>query len=111
MTKSTKKSNAKKPASKKSSAKSKSASKKVATKKSTKVAKNGNGKAKKAKVNPLHDKLVSLFTRPSGATLTDTWNAGYKYPAMQALKIAERRGLKTSSSKADGEMTRYFAKR
>lgn len=94
----------------KSVSKKKSASKKSAAKK-VMAAKSKNGNGKSAKTNPLHDKLMSLFTRKEGATMHDTWNAGYKYPAMQALKIAERHGLKVSVKKENGEMTRYFAKR
>ena len=94
---------------------SKSASKKVATKKSPKnvaaKTKNGNGNGKSKKSNPLQDKLISLFARPTGATMHDTFNAGYQYPAMQALKMAERRGYKVSTKKEDGELTRYYAKR
>jgi hypothetical protein len=59
----------------------------------------------------LHEKLIALFLRPSGATLADTIEAGYAYPAVQALKLAERRGLKTSVKKAAGEPTRYIARR
>jgi hypothetical protein len=63
------------------------------------------------KPNALHEKLIKLFTRPNGATLTDTVEAGFKYPAMTALKIAERRGLKVTTKKVAGQPTRYFAKR
>jgi hypothetical protein len=60
----------------------KSASKKSAAKKS--VAKKVSTKATK-KPNLLHEKLVKLFCRPNGATLTDTKEAGFEYPAMAAL--------------------------
>ena len=84
--------------------------KKTAAKKSAK-----KSAAKKSTVtkkpNALHEKLIKLFTRPNGATLTDTIEAGFKYPAMTALKIAERRGLKVTTKKVPGEPTRYFAKR
>jgi hypothetical protein len=63
------------------------------------------------KPNALHEKLVRLMCRPTGASMHDLWNAGFKYPAMAALKIAERRGLKTSVIKKKGELTRYCAKR
>ena len=66
---------------------------------------------KARKSNALHEKLIKLFVRPEGATMHDTWNAGYAYPAATALKIAERRGLKTSVVKKKGELTRYIAKR
>ena len=86
------------------------------SKKSTKavakksVAKKASTKATK-KPNALHEKLIKLFTRPDDATMHDTFNAGFAYPAMAALKIAERRGLKTSVIKKKGELTRYIAKR
>jgi hypothetical protein len=61
--------------------------------------------------NALHEKLVKLFSRPDGATINDLNEAGFKYSARQALRIAERRGLKTSAKKPDGELTRYYAKK
>jgi predicted nucleotidyltransferase component of viral defense system len=74
--------------------------------------------AKKSAKNPvvkvndaLHEKIVKLFTRPNGATINDLNEAGFKYSARQALKIAEHRGLKTSVKKPDGELTRYYAKK
>jgi hypothetical protein len=85
------------------------------SKKSTKavakksVAKKVSTKATK-KPNLLHEKLVKLFCRPNGATLTDTKEAGFECPAMAALKIAERRELKTSVVKKKGELTRYLAR-
>jgi hypothetical protein len=83
--------------------------------KSTKkpVAKKANGakKVSTKKPNPLHEKLIKLFTRPNGATVHDTMEAGFKFPAMTALKIAERRGLKVTTKKVPGELTRYIAKR
>jgi hypothetical protein len=45
------------------------------------------------------------------ATITDTVEAGFKYPAINALRIAERRGYKTNVIKKDGELTRYTARR
>jgi hypothetical protein len=67
---------------------------------------------KARKPNPLHEKLAKLFLRPTGATLTDIQEAGWKYSAMAALKTIERHGLKTSvSKKVPGELTRYIAKR
>ncbi|HWX34218.1 MAG TPA: hypothetical protein VNZ53_43190 [Steroidobacteraceae bacterium] len=66
---------------------------------------------KARKANPLHEKLVKLFVRPNGATITDISEAGFKYSAVQALKIAKTRGLKTSTKKPDGELTRYYAKK
>jgi hypothetical protein len=66
---------------------------------------------KARKANPLHEKLVKLFVRPNGATINDLNEAGFKYSARQALKIAEHRGLKTSAKKPDGELTRYDAKK
>jgi hypothetical protein len=79
-------------------------SKKPASKKSA------NGQ-KARKPNPLHEKLIALLVRPNGATMHDLWNAGFQYPAKAALKIAERRGLKTSVKKVKGELTSYIAKR
>jgi hypothetical protein len=72
------------------------------SKKSAKVAK---------KSNQLHERIVKLFSRPNGATINDLDEAGFKYSARQALKIAEHRGLKTSAKKPDGELTRYYAKK
>jgi hypothetical protein len=66
-------------------------------------------KSKATKPNKLHDTLVRLLSRPDGATLHDTWNAGYYFPAVFALKLAERRGYKTSIVKKKGELTRYKA--
>jgi hypothetical protein len=63
------------------------------------------------KTNALHEKLIKLFTRPNGATLTDTVEAGFKYPAVAALRIAERRGYKTNVVKKAGELTRYTARK
>jgi hypothetical protein len=51
------------------------------------------------------------MARPNGATMHDTWNAGFEYPAMAALKIAERRGYKISVVKKKGELSRHIAKR
>jgi hypothetical protein len=66
---------------------------------------------KKRKANPLHEKLIKLFVRPTGATLADVVDSGFKYPAIQALRIAERRGYKTSVKKQPGELTCYFARK
>ena len=63
------------------------------------------------KTNALHEKILKLFARPNGATINDLNEAGFKYSAMQALRIAETRGLKTSAKKPNGELTRYYAKR
>jgi hypothetical protein len=51
------------------------------------------------------------MTRPSGATLAEIKAAKFNAAAMQAIKIVERRGFKTSVVKKDGELTRYVAKR
>lgn len=70
-------------------------------------------KAATRKPNALHDKLIKLFSRPNGATMHDTWEAGFYFPAMAALKIAERRGMKVTvvpRKKGSGELTRYIAK-
>jgi hypothetical protein len=84
----------------------KSPSKKSPTKSNGK-----SGSIKALKPNPLHEKLIELLTRPNGATMHDLWNAGFEYPAIGALKIAERRGLKTTVKKVKGELTSYIAKR
>lgn len=84
--------------------KSKKSAKKPVAKSTKKVV------AKRGNFNALHEKLISLFKRPNGATLEDTVKAGYKYPAVFALRIAERRGLKVSVVKKEGERTRYVAK-
>jgi hypothetical protein len=51
------------------------------------------------------------MSRPNGATMHDTYNAGFEYPAMAAVKIVERRGYKVSKKKEAGALTRYIAKR
>ena len=80
------------------------------SKRKTTAKKSAAKSATAKKPNPLHEKLIKLFTRPNGATLADTKEAGFNYPAMAALKIAERRGLKVSTKKVPGELTRYFAR-
>jgi len=80
------------------------------SKKPTKTVAKVSTKATK-KPNELHEKLIALLTRKDGATMHDTWNVGFEYPAMLALKIAERRGYKTSVVKKKGELSRYIAKR
>jgi hypothetical protein len=83
-------------------------SKKKSAKKSAEaVAKKANSK----KPNLVHEKLIKLMTRPTGATITDLADAGFKYASIQALKIAERRGLKVRVDKKPGELTRYIAKK
>lgn len=67
--------------------------------------------SKPRELKPLHKKLINLFVRPQGATMHDTYNAGWEYPAMAALKIAERHGYKVTAKKVPGELTRYTAKR
>jgi hypothetical protein len=75
--------------------------------KSTAAKKSTNGR----KPNALHTKLIALMARKDGATLTDIKKAGWKFPAIVALKIAERRGYKVSVKKPKpGELTRYVAK-
>jgi hypothetical protein len=82
-----------------------STSKKSNGKKST-VARVSNKKP-----NPLHDTIVKLMSRPNGATMHETWNAGFEAPVMAAVRIVERRGYKVSKKKEAGELTRYIAKR
>ncbi len=76
-----------------------------------KIIKLADGKARAKKPNKLHDTLISLMSRPTGATIHDTWNAGFYFPVMAAVKIAERRGLKVKKDKKPGELTRYIAHR
>jgi hypothetical protein len=66
---------------------------------------------KTRKPNPLHEKLIKLFTRPTGATVQDVAETKFYGPAIAALRIAERHGFKTSTKKEPGELTRYYAKR
>ena len=61
--------------------------------------------------NAIHKKLIKMMSRPSGATLHDTWNAGYRFPAMSALKIVERYGYRTNIIKKEGELARYYARK
>lgn len=44
--------------------------------------------------------------RPNGAELQELVKAGWKFSAMAALKIAERRSYKTNVVKKAGELTR-----
>lgn len=53
--------------------------------------------------------VVRMLLRKNGTTLAELVEAGHNQPAQAALKIAETRGLKTSSKKEEGEVTRYFA--
>jgi hypothetical protein len=88
--------------------------KKPAEKKSAKKSTNGKATGPKGpgkKPNAIHEKLMRLMTRPNGATITDIADAGFKCASMQALKIAERRGLKVRVDKKPGELTRYIAKK
>jgi hypothetical protein len=84
------------------------------SKKSTKAvakksaAKKVSTKATK-KPNALHAKLLALMSRKDGATLADLGKVGFKAPAIQALRIAERRGMKTRVVKPEGELKRYIA--
>jgi hypothetical protein len=61
------------------------------------------------KANALHDKLEKLFTQKGGCTMHDTFNAGFKYPAIQALKMFEKRGYKVNVVKKAGALTVYSA--
>jgi hypothetical protein len=86
--------------------------KSIAKKSAKSTSKKATNGQKVHKPNALHEKLVKLFARPNGATITEIAAAGFKYPAVQALKIAERRGFKTSSKKpGPRELNRYYAKR
>lgn len=82
--------------------------KKNSSKKNSADRKNGNGRVRQD--TPLHKKILSLMNRPNGATLHDTWKAGWPFPVMAAVKLVERRGYKVSRIKKDGELTRYVAK-
>jgi hypothetical protein len=66
------------------------------------AAKNGSGRP----IKPLHAKLIALMQRPNGAELQELVKAGWKFSAMAALKIAERRSYKTNVVKKAGELTR-----
>jgi hypothetical protein len=84
-------------------------------KKTTKVAKSTKTVAKKAVAttrapNPLHDALVKLMLRPTGATIQDFQGVeGFNIPSMAVVRIAERNGYKASASKKPGERTVYKA--
>jgi hypothetical protein len=84
----------------------------MAVKSKNKNGSNGKSKtvARKSKHSKLHDKLIQLFSRPDGATMHDTYNAGWPYSAKSAVKIAERRGLKITTKKELGELKRYIAR-
>jgi CO dehydrogenase/acetyl-CoA synthase alpha subunit len=92
----------------------KMAAKKTATAKKSAAAKPAKkaAAAKPAKTISEDQAVVfKLLQRENGCTLTDIKNAGYAWPAMSVLKMAERNGMKTSSKKVAGELTRYFARR
>jgi tRNA U34 5-carboxymethylaminomethyl modifying GTPase MnmE/TrmE len=63
------------------------------------------------KPNALHEKLVKLFTRPTGATVQDVAEVKFYGPAIAALRIVERRGYKTNVIKKSGELSRYVARK
>jgi len=56
-----------------------------------------------------HHNLEKLFTQKGGCPMHDTYNAGYAYPAAQALKMFEKRGYKVSTKKERGQLTVYSA--
>jgi hypothetical protein len=79
--------------------------KKATAKKSTKSAKS----TEKAP-NPLHEKLIALMLRPTGAGIADFQQVeGFNIPSMAVVRIAERHGYKASASKKPGERTVYKA--
>src|SRR5882757_2208487 len=92
---------------------SKKSAKKSVAKKSTKSAK--AAKATKKAVtekapNPLHEKLIALMLRPTGAGIADFQKVeGFNIPSMAVVRIAERHGYKATSSKKPGERTVYKA--
>jgi hypothetical protein len=55
--------------------------------------------------------IFRVMSRSNGATIHDLNEAGHNAAASQAVKMAERHGMKVSQKKADGELTHYFAKR
>jgi hypothetical protein len=83
------------------------------TKKSNKTVTSTKAVAKKAAApNPLHEKLIALMLRPSGAGIADFQQVeGFAIPAMAVVRIAERHGYKASASKKPGERTVYKAVR
>lgn len=54
-------------------------------------------------------KVIGMLLRKNGASLAELVEAGHNQPAQAALKMAETRGLKTSSNKEEGGVTRYYA--
>jgi hypothetical protein len=82
---------------------------KKTAKKTVAAKKNGNG-VKRKDNTAIHEKLISLFKKPNGCTLTEVRKTGYRYPTMLALKVAkDRYGLKVKATKKKGELTRYYA--
>ena len=76
------------------------------------VSKKSTKKPVAKKSSALHEKILKLFARPNGATINDLNEAGFKYSARQALRIAETRSLKTNVVKKNGELVaRYIAKK
>lgn len=87
--------------------------KKVAKKSAKKTAKKAPATKRTpavlAKQAEVREGVIRLLLRKSGALLKELKDIGWAAPAQGALRVAETRGLKTSSKKADGEFTRYFA--
>jgi hypothetical protein len=73
---------------------------------------NANGKPNgDRKPNPMHDRIIKLLSRPNGCTRVDLNEVEFPASSMTALRIAERKGFKTSAVKKPGELTIYKAVR
>lgn len=55
------------------------------------------------------DKVINLMMRKDGITVEEAQKVGFKQPTIAAIRVAARRGLKTSIVKRKGELTRYIA--
>lgn len=55
------------------------------------------------------EEAIKLMKRAKGATLADFAEIGFNQPAQAAVKAAEKRGLKVSQNKPEGERTHYMA--
>lgn len=55
--------------------------------------------------------VIKLLLRARGADIHDIKKIGFNQPAMNAVKLAQRRGFATSIMKMAGRMTRYYARK
>lgn len=61
--------------------------------------------------NKSSDDVIRLLLRKKGADLHELLSVGPKQAAATTMKMAERRGFKTSQMKLAGSLTRYYARK